>query len=50
MREYKWPDPIQREDGTACESAEQYFDGPFFDENGISFFLECITGLRANKS
>lgn len=37
MREYSWPGPVRREDGKACETAEEYFGGPFFDNNGISF-------------
>ncbi|GAD99519.1 kinase domain containing protein [Paecilomyces variotii No. 5] len=31
----KWPKPIKREDSQICETPEQYFGGPFFDENGI---------------
>lgn len=29
LREYSWPQPIQREDGRVCETAEEYFRGPF---------------------
>jgi hypothetical protein len=36
MREYSWPKPIRREDGRVCETAEEYFCGPFFDKNGIT--------------
>ncbi|KAJ5852777.1 uncharacterized protein N7529_012162 [Penicillium soppii] len=40
MREYSWPKPVRREDGRVCETAEEYFCGPFFDNNGITgFFL-----------
>lgn len=39
MREYSWPEPVRREDGRVCETAEEYFGGPFFDNNGISGFL-----------
>ena len=38
MREYVWPKPVRREDGKVCETAEQYFCGPFFDSNGILVF------------
>jgi hypothetical protein len=38
MREYSWPQPIRREDGKVCETAEEYFCGPFFDNNGITDF------------
>ncbi|GKZ69739.1 hypothetical protein AnigIFM50267_004964 [Aspergillus niger] len=34
MREYPWPEPVRREDDRLCETAEEYFDGPFFDTNG----------------
>jgi hypothetical protein len=37
MREYSWPKPIIREDGRVCETAEEYFGRPFFDEKGITF-------------
>ncbi|RJE21282.1 Protein kinase domain protein [Aspergillus sclerotialis] len=35
MRGYKWPQPVRREDNKVCESAEEYFCGPFFDDEGI---------------
>ncbi|KAF4227638.1 hypothetical protein CNMCM6805_002775 [Aspergillus fumigatiaffinis] len=38
MREYSWPKPVRREDGRVCETAEEYFCGPFFDEKGITRF------------
>lgn len=38
MRKYSWPKPIRREDGRVCETAEEYFCGPFFDEKGIIGF------------
>lgn len=38
MREYSWPEPVRREDDIVCETAEEYFCGPFFDNNGISEF------------
>ncbi|KAL4757536.1 putative protein kinase [Aspergillus foveolatus] len=33
MREYLWPEPVRREDGRLCETAEEYFCGPFFDND-----------------
>ncbi|KAJ5239770.1 hypothetical protein N7468_004389 [Penicillium chermesinum] len=36
MREYSWPEPVRREDGRICETAEEYFCGPFFDAKGIT--------------
>lgn len=38
MREYLWPKPVIREDGRVCLTAEEYFCGPFFDNNGITGF------------
>ena len=42
MREYSWPQPVRREDGRVCKTAEEYFCGPFFDSNGLDFYLERI--------
>ncbi|KKZ65630.1 hypothetical protein EMCG_08537 [[Emmonsia] crescens] len=42
MRGYKWPEPAKREDGKMCESAEQYFAGPFFDKDGNFLHPELI--------
>lgn len=39
LREYSWPEPVRREDGKVCKTAEGYFCGPFFDTTGISRFL-----------
>lgn len=39
MREYSWPKPVRREDGRVCETAEEYFCGPFFDEKVLLDFL-----------
>jgi hypothetical protein len=36
MREYSWPEPVRREDGTVCQTAEEYFCGPFFDNHGMT--------------
>ena len=38
MREYTWPEPVRREDGKVCQTAEEYFCGPFFDNNGTIRF------------
>lgn len=49
MREYSWPNPVRREDGRVCETAEEYFCGPFFDEKGIprvSISIGLLSGLR----
>jgi hypothetical protein len=36
MREYCWPESVRREGGRACQTAEEYFGGPFFEEKGIT--------------
>lgn len=38
MREYSWPEPVRRDDGRVCRTAEEYFCGSFFDNNGIIRF------------
>lgn len=35
MARYGWPNAIENEEGKLCSSAEEYFDGPFFDHEGI---------------
>jgi hypothetical protein len=42
---YQWPGSAINADGVTCENAEQYFEGPFFDHNGIwnSFILVNLT-------
>ncbi|KAK9367918.1 kinase-like domain-containing protein [Lipomyces kononenkoae] len=42
MQGYKWPEPVKNEDGRVCESAEQYFGGPFFDEDGKFLYDDLI--------
>ncbi|PWY66375.1 kinase-like protein [Aspergillus sclerotioniger CBS 115572] len=42
MREYSWPEPVRREDGRVCETAEEYFCGPFFDSNGRFLYEDLI--------
>ncbi|KAH8691546.1 kinase-like domain-containing protein [Talaromyces proteolyticus] len=49
MREYSWPEPVRREDDRVCETAEEYFCGPFFDNDGITGFPisnELLSGSR----
>ncbi|KAJ9375692.1 hypothetical protein DTO063F5_9212 [Paecilomyces variotii] len=38
----KWPEPVKREDGKVCETAEQYFGGPFFGEDGNFLHQDLI--------
>ena len=47
MREYQWPEPVKTVDGVTYDSAEQYFDGPFFDHNGIWNPIPCITKVMS---
>lgn len=48
MREYSWPEPVRREDDKVCETAEEYFCGPFFDSNGITA-LPILDKLISNS-
>jgi hypothetical protein len=34
MQEYSWAEPVRREDGRVCETAEKYFCLPLFYSNG----------------
>ena len=36
MQGYTWPEAVRREDDQVCKTAEEYFGGPFFDDQGIS--------------
>ncbi|PYI04670.1 kinase domain protein [Aspergillus sclerotiicarbonarius CBS 121057] len=42
MREYSWPEPVRREDDRICETADEYFCGPFFDHNGRFLYEDLI--------
>ncbi|EPS27285.1 hypothetical protein PDE_02228 [Penicillium oxalicum 114-2] len=42
MREYSWPEPVRREDNRVCRTAEEYFCGPFFDNNGHFVYENLI--------
>ncbi|KAF7179707.1 hypothetical protein CNMCM7691_008756 [Aspergillus felis] len=42
MREYSWPEPVRREDDRVCQTAEEYFCGPFFDNNGRFLYEDLI--------
>ena len=49
MREYSWPEPVRREDNRICETAEEYFGRPFFDNTGI-FGLSIISQVNCSQS
>lgn len=34
MSEHNWPQPVMNDSGKLCNSAEEFFDGPFFNEGG----------------
>ncbi|CAG8325338.1 unnamed protein product [Penicillium salamii] len=46
MREYLWPEPVKREDGRVCGTAEEYFSGPFYDKNGRFLFEDQISDRK----
>ncbi|KAJ9303084.1 hypothetical protein DTO271G3_458 [Paecilomyces variotii] len=50
MREYSWPEPIRREDGRVCETAEEYFGGPFFDDNGRFLYEDLIPDRKLDDT
>ncbi|KAJ5609130.1 hypothetical protein N7528_009697 [Penicillium herquei] len=50
MREYPWPQPVKREDGTVCETAEEFFCGPFFDNNGRSLHEHLIPDQKLDDA
>ncbi|KAJ5728466.1 kinase-like protein [Penicillium malachiteum] len=50
IREYPWPEPVKREDGTVCETAEDFFCGPFFDSNGRSLHEHLIPGRKLDDA
>ncbi|RAK98524.1 kinase domain protein [Aspergillus ibericus CBS 121593] len=50
MREYSWPEPVRREDDRVCETAEEYFCGPFFDNNGRFLYEGLIPDRKLGDS
>ncbi|KAH1591134.1 hypothetical protein KXX44_008864 [Aspergillus fumigatus] len=50
MREYSWPKPVRREDGRVCETAEEYFCGPFFDEKGRFLYKNLIPDRKLSDT
>ncbi|KAJ5551079.1 hypothetical protein N7461_005777 [Penicillium sp. DV-2018c] len=50
MREYVWPKPVRREDGRVCETAEEYFNGPFFDSNGHFLYDDLIPDRKLDDA
>ncbi|KAL4810442.1 kinase-like domain-containing protein [Aspergillus unguis] len=46
MQGYAWPEPVRREDGKVCETSEDYFDGPFFDDNGRFLYEDLIPNRK----
>ncbi|KAJ5205702.1 hypothetical protein N7491_003671 [Penicillium cf. griseofulvum] len=50
MREYLWPEPVRREDGRVCETAEEYFCGPFFDNNGRFLHEDLIPDRKLHDT
>ncbi|OJJ74452.1 hypothetical protein ASPBRDRAFT_146493 [Aspergillus brasiliensis CBS 101740] len=50
MREYPWPEPVRREDDRLCETAEEYFEGPFFDKSGRFLFEDLIPNRKLDDT
>ncbi|KAL4894840.1 kinase-like domain-containing protein [Aspergillus ambiguus] len=49
MREYSWPQPVRRDD-IVCETAEEYFCGPFFDNNGRFLYEDLVPGRKLDDT
>ncbi|KAJ5413535.1 hypothetical protein N7465_005840 [Penicillium sp. CMV-2018d] len=50
MREYSWPQHVRREDGRLCETAEEYFCGPFFDNTGHFLYEDLIPDRKLDAT
>ncbi|RAL15370.1 putative protein kinase [Aspergillus homomorphus CBS 101889] len=50
MREYSWPEPVRREDDRVCETAEEHFCGPFFDNNGRFLYEDLIPDRKVGDT
>lgn len=50
MRGYSWPEHmlVRRKDGRVCGTAEEYFCGPFFDNNGMTV-LPILNASHSNS-
>ena len=42
MAQYKWPSPIKNETGRLCNNLRDFFDGPFFDEEGKPTYYRAV--------
>ncbi|OJJ31495.1 hypothetical protein ASPWEDRAFT_62631 [Aspergillus wentii DTO 134E9] len=42
MQEYSWPEPVRQEDNRVYKTAEEYFCGPFFNNNGGFLYKDLI--------
>lgn len=48
MAQHSWPDPIMTDAGKPCTNGQEYFGGPFFDEQGmlcVEFLICCLPVL-----
>ncbi|PYI29933.1 kinase-like protein [Aspergillus indologenus CBS 114.80] len=50
MRTFSLPGPVRRDDGRLCETAEEYFCGPFFDNNGRFLYEDLIPNRRLGET
>ncbi|KAL4967528.1 kinase-like domain-containing protein [Aspergillus stella-maris] len=52
MRESIWPEHMRvrrEEDGMVCKSSEEYFRGPFFDDDGNFLYKDLIPTTNRNR-
>ncbi|EFW16073.1 hypothetical protein CPSG_07123 [Coccidioides posadasii str. Silveira] len=50
MAEFSWPNPIMNETGRLCRNGREYFNGPFFNENGEFLYDDLIPARKLEDS
>ncbi|KAJ5683318.1 hypothetical protein N7462_006483 [Penicillium macrosclerotiorum] len=50
MREVRWPMEILNDHGALCNTVEQYFDGPFFDQDGKFLHNDLIPDRKLDST
>jgi len=42
MTEHNWPEPVTKDTGELCNNAQEFFDGPFFNAEGVSRLISYV--------
>ncbi|KAL4998792.1 kinase-like domain-containing protein [Aspergillus recurvatus] len=50
MAEFSWSNPIMNETGRLCRNGREYFNGPFFNENGEFLYDDLIPARKLEDS